>query len=196
LVTTQSWHTAIYRALVLLVVSCPCALVISTPVSIVAALAGAARKGVLIKGGARLERTSRVRCVAFDKTGTLTRGVPEVVEIIPLGSADEESVITLAASVERRSAHPIARAILRRAEDGRSQPEAAVGVSSAGGLGAEGRVGDAHVVVGNHRLFDERQLCSPAIHDRIEGLTDREQTVVLVERNEETIGIVAMADRP
>jgi Cd2+/Zn2+-exporting ATPase len=106
------WATWFYRALVLLVIACPCALVISTPVSIVAALAGAARKGVLIKGGAHLERASQVRCVAFDKTGTLTCGTPEVVEVIALNGATAASVVALAASVEQRSTHPIAQAIL------------------------------------------------------------------------------------
>src|SRR5207253_2378188 len=92
------WPTWIYRALVLLVVSCPCALVISTPVSVVAALAGAARKGVLIKGGAHLERISRVRCVAFDKTGTLTRGRPEVVDVVALNGGRVSAIVGLAAS--------------------------------------------------------------------------------------------------
>src|SRR5258706_14509335 len=107
-----NWSTWLYRSLVLLVISCPCALVISTPVSIVAALAAAARKGVLIKGGLYLERAGRVRCIEFDKTGTLTRGVLEVVGVVPLNGLTADSVIALAASVERRSAHPIAQAIL------------------------------------------------------------------------------------
>ena len=110
-----SWHDGIYRGLVLLVVSCPCALVISTPVSIVAALAGAARKGVLIKGGMHLERTSAVRCIAFDKTGTLTRGVLDVVNVVPLGGESVRSIVGLASSVEQRSSHPIALAIVEHA---------------------------------------------------------------------------------
>src|SRR5207247_4565025 len=111
------WHDWLYRALVLLVVSCPCALVISTPVSIVAALAGAARKGVLIKGGMHLERTSRVRCVAFDKTGTLTTGVLEVVKVVPLNGEGIASIVGLASSVEQRASPPIALAIVAHAAE-------------------------------------------------------------------------------
>src|SRR4029078_6920284 len=95
-----------YRALVLLFISCPCALVISTPVSVVSAIAAAARKGVLIKGGVHLERTGAVRCVAFDKTGTLTKGVLRVADVIPLNGATSGEILTLAAGLEIRSEHP------------------------------------------------------------------------------------------
>src|SRR5436309_4022372 len=191
-----SWQAWIYRALVLLVVSCPCALVISTPVSIVAALAGAARKGVLIKGGAHLERTSRVRCIAFDKTGTLTRGAPEVVDVVPLNGAGRSSVIGLAAAVEQRSEHPIAHAIVRHAESTRDVLAPAADVRSLAGRGAEGRVGGSRVLLGNHRLFEERRLCSPAIHDRLDELSASGQTAVLVAHDDRPIGIIAVSDRP
>jgi Cd2+/Zn2+-exporting ATPase len=191
-----SWHDWFYRALVLLVVSCPCALVISTPVSIVAALAGAARKGVLIKGGVHLENTSRVRCVAFDKTGTLTRGTPEVVEVAALNGAAETSIVALAASVERRSMHPIAQAILDYASAEGIPALPADGVSALAGRGAEGRVGGARVLLGNHRLFEERGLCSPEFHDRLADMEAKARTAVLVASNDRTIGIIAVADRP
>jgi Cd2+/Zn2+-exporting ATPase len=192
----QEWHDWFYRALVLLVVSCPCALVISTPVSVVAALAGAARKGVLIKGGAHLERASQVRCVAFDKTGTLTCGTPEVVEVIALNGAGTASVVALAASVEQRSTHPIAQAILDYAAVGGILPVPADAVSTLPGKGAEGQVAGARVLLGNHRLFEERGLCSPAFHDRLADLEAKGRTAVLIARGDQTVGIIAVSDRP
>jgi len=188
------WQMWFYRSLVLLVVACPCALVISTPVSVVAALAGAARKGVLIKGGAHLERASRVRCIAFDKTGTLTSGVPEVIEAIGLGISSSE-VIALAASVEQRSEHPIAQAILQYAAATGVRVPAAVGVSALAGRGAEGSVGDVQVIIGNHRLFEERQLCSSAVHDELQAISARGRTPVLVANGGKAVGIIVVADR-
>jgi Cd2+/Zn2+-exporting ATPase len=191
-----SWHTWVYRGLVLLVVSCPCALVISTPVSIVAALAGAARKGVLIKGGAHLERAGRIRCVAFDKTGTLTLGVPEVVDVVPLNGVPADRIVALAAAIELRSEHPIARAVLRYAEASHIAAEPALDVASLAGRGAEGWVVGSPVLLGNHRLFEERGLCSPEIHTHLEALAARGSTPVLVARDGEAVGILAIADRP
>ncbi|HMJ83161.1 MAG TPA: heavy metal translocating P-type ATPase [Vicinamibacterales bacterium] len=196
LVFHLSWHESIYRGLVLLVVSCPCALVISTPVSIVAALAGAARKGVLIKGGVHLERTSGVQCVAFDKTGTLTRGVLEVVRVVPLNGESIRSVVALASSVEQRSNHPIAHAIVGHASAAGIAAAPAEGVSSLAGRGTEGSVGAARVLLGNHRVFEERGICSTAIHRQLDELSVSGHTAVLVARDGQPIGIIALADRP
>jgi Cd2+/Zn2+-exporting ATPase len=190
-----AWATWVYRALVLLVVSCPCALVISTPVSIVAALAGAARKGVLIKGGAHLERVGRVRCVAFDKTGTLTRGAPEVVDVVTLNGASRNEVVALAAAVEQRSEHPIAQAILDYAHSAQIRVAPGVGVLALAGRGAEGNVDGAAVVLGNHRLFEERRLCSPAVHLQLDALNARGRTPILIARDGAAVGIIAVSDR-
>jgi len=190
------WHSWVYRALVLLVVSCPCALVISTPVSIVAALSSAARKGVLIKGGAHLERASGIRCVAFDKTGTLTRGTPEVVDVISLNGLPPATIIALAASIEQRSDHPIARAIVAYAEGAGVRAEAGANVTALTGLGAEGHVSGTEVILGNHRLFEERQLCSPAVHERLDDISAHGRTPVLLARDGIPVGIIAVADRP
>jgi Zn2+/Cd2+-exporting ATPase len=196
LVMHGEWHAWVYRALVLLVVSCPCALVISTPVSIVAALAGAARKGVLIKGGVHLEHTGAVRCVAFDKTGTLTRGLPEVVDLVALNGVDAAEVLALAVAVEQRSTHPIAHAILNHATASGVVAMPADAVSVLPGKGAEGVVAGARVLLGNHRLFEEQGLCSPAFHDRLADMEAKGRTAVLVATAGRTIGIIAVADRP
>jgi len=190
----QAFADWFYRALVLLVISCPCALVISTPVSIVSALAGAARRGVLIKGGAHLERIASVRVVAFDKTGTLTRGRPEVVDVIPLDGAVPSDILRLAAAIEARSEHPIARAIIRAAEHAGAPLPAAEGFRALPGLGAEATVAGAPVLVGNHRLFEERGLCSPAIDRQLELTGQSGRTAVIVARERRAIGILGVAD--
>ena len=184
-----------YRALVLLVISCPCALVISTPVSIVSALAGAARRGLLIKGGVHLERAAAVRVVAFDKTGTLTRGRPEVVETIGFNGVEPADVRLMAAAIEARSEHPIARAIVRGAAgDGTALP-AGNGFRALPGLGAEATVSGEPVLIGNHRLFEARGLCSPAIDRQLEALGQAGRTAVLVAHAGRTLGVIGIADQ-
>jgi Cd2+/Zn2+-exporting ATPase len=170
--------------------------VISTPVSIVAALAGAARKGVLIKGGAHLERVGRVRCVAFDKTGTLTRGTPEVVDVVTLNGLSRNEVVALAAAVEQRSEHPIAQAIVDYAQTARIRVKPGVEVLALAGRGAEGKVDGASIVLGNHRLFEERRLCSPAVHAELDSLDARGRTPILIARDGAAVGIIAVSDRP
>ena len=184
----------VYRALVLLVISCPCALVISTPVSIVAALAGAARAGVLIKGGAYLERLAGIRTVAFDKTGTLTRGQPAVVEVIPLDGGTRREVLERAAAVEARSEHPVARAILQKAAEEGIRAVPAANVEALFGLGAEGRIGGERVLVGSERLFAQRGFAV----DGAELLTAQRRagrTLVLVASHGRVAGAIAVADR-
>jgi Cd2+/Zn2+-exporting ATPase len=187
--------TWIYRALVLLVIACPCALVISTPVSIVAALAGAARNGVLIKGGAHLERLAAVRAVAFDKTGTLTRGAPEVTGVVPFGGAASRDVLEAAAALESRSQHPVAHAILRYAESSGLRPVAPVRFEALHGLGAEGLVGARRVIVGNERLFEDRGLPVPEAA-AVEEQRKAGRTLVLVAVDGRVIGAIGVADRP
>ena len=183
-----------YRALVLLVISCPCALVISTPVSIVSALAAAARMGVLIKGGIHLERTSELRCIAFDKTGTLTKGNLRVIEITALNGATPPQILHLAAAVEARSEHPIARAILSRATAEQIPVDEARGFQALPGLGAQASVGGTDVIIGNHRLFEDRRLCSSMVDRELERLTAEGRTNVMVARAGEPIGIISVAD--
>ncbi len=189
-----TWSTWIYRSLVLLVISCPCALVISTPVSIVSALAAAARKGVLIKGGARLEKLAAVRCVAFDKTGTLTTGQLRVTDVIGVNGVAPREILAAAASLEKRSEHPIGRAIVERALADGLAITAAAGFQSLPGRGAEALIGTSHVLVGSHRLFEERRLCSPEMHSATESLADQGRSTVMVATNGTPVGVIGVAD--
>jgi Cd2+/Zn2+-exporting ATPase len=190
------WATWFYRSLVLLVISCPCALVISTPVSVVSALAAAARKGVLIKGGASLERMAHIRCVAFDKTGTLTHGRIRVVDVLPVDGADALEVLRVAASLETRSEHPIGRAVVAHAIDRGVVPIAVDGFQSLPGRGAQARLGSDAIVVGSHRLFEERGLCSPAMEQALEEIAARGCSAVMVGAAGAGIGVIGVADEP
>jgi Zn2+/Cd2+-exporting ATPase len=193
---SASWSTWFYRSLVLLVISCPCALVISTPVSIVSALAAAARKGVLIKGGAHLEKMASIRCIAFDKTGTLTHGRLRVVGVQPMLGVDPLEVVRLAASLEMRSEHPIGRAIVEYATESGIRPVSVDAFQALPGRGAEARVADHAIVVGSHRLFEERRLCSPEMEESLDAFTERGCGSVMVAAAGAPIGVIGVADQP
>jgi Zn2+/Cd2+-exporting ATPase len=187
--------TWVYRALVLLVISCPCALVISTPVSIVSALSAAARNGVLVKGGVHLERLAGVHVVAFDKTGTLTRGELKVADVLALGDTPPSEVLRSAAAVEARSEHPVARAIVAyaRAQGVDARPVARF--IAAPGMGAEADIDGSRVSVGNERLFRERGIAVTASSE-LERARENGNSVVLVAVNKVVVGAIALTDRP
>jgi Cd2+/Zn2+-exporting ATPase len=191
--TADVW---IYRALVLLVVSCPCALVISTPVSIVSALAGAARQGVLVKGGIHLERLAGVRVVAFDKTGTVTTGNLTVDAVRPIAGHTETDVIRAAASVESQSEHPIAAAILTEARARRVTLDTASDVTALPGLGVEGQTTGGHVVCGTPRLFASRGALTNEAAAIAQRLASGGMSPVIVSRNGVAMGVLGVTDKP
>jgi Cd2+/Zn2+-exporting ATPase len=192
----ESADTWVYRALVLLVVSCPCALVISTPVSIVSALAGAARQGVLVKGGIHLERLAGVRVVAFDKTGTVTTGHLTLDAVRPLGANSADDVVAAAASVESQSEHPIAAAILAGARSRQVTLSTPSSVRALPGLGVEGQIGNAQIVCGTPRLFASRGTLDIDAAAVAQELASRGMSPVIVWRGGETLGVLGVTDRP
>jgi Cd2+/Zn2+-exporting ATPase len=189
-----AWSDWFYRALVLLVIACPCALVISTPVSIVASLASAARAGVLVKGGAFIELPARLRAIAMDKTGTITRGEPEVLRVIPLDGHTESELLARAAALEARSTHPLARAILRRAGQQGVAPEPAADVQMLKGKGLTGTFDGEPFWLGSHRYVVERGQDSPEVARQAEALEADGKTVIVVGNARHVCGLVAVAD--
>jgi Cd2+/Zn2+-exporting ATPase len=186
----------IYRALVLLVIACPCALVISTPVAIVSALAAAARRGLLVKGGLHLERAASLGSVAFDKTGTLTHGRLAVEQVVPMNGCTVEDVLATAAALERRSEHPIGRAIVRHAERAGVPTRVANAFRALPGRGAQATLDGHEVLLGNHRLFHERALCSTELHTHLGAFEELGHTAVFLARGDEPLGVIAVADQP
>jgi Cd2+/Zn2+-exporting ATPase len=197
---TAGW---LYRALALLVVACPCALVISTPVSIVSAISNGARNGVIFKGGAHLEELSRVRAIAFDKTGTLTKGRPAVVAVqaaqCDLSDAELcahcDEFLALASAVERRSEHPLAQAVVAKADEQgvNGRYPAADNVQSLTGRGVTGMVNGRSVTIGSHHYFDDHE--AHKIHRQALAAADAHgYTTMLVSQDDEYQGYFAVAD--
>ena len=188
------WHTWIYRALVLLVIACPCALVIATPVAVVSALAAGARGGVLIKGGVYLERLATVASVAFDKTGTLTRGAPAVTAVTAVDGVSADEVLRLAAAVNRHSEHPVGRVIVGEATARGLGAPAATAFRIVPGQGAEATVEGRTVLVGSHRLLASRGVDTAALEPARHAALEQGATTALVADGGRLIGVIALAD--
>ena len=197
LLFAQPFADWFYRALVLLVIACPCALVISTPVSIVAAIGAATRNGVLIKGGATLETLGKVRTMAFDKTGTLTEGRPHVVSVDAL-QGDSSRLLALAASVEARSEHPLSRAIVHeaRVREVRGQASEASGFTALPGMGAQAEIDGQMVYVGNARLFESKGIALDGVTPLLDALYSRGSTASIVGTDRGVLGVIGLADSP
>ena len=189
--TAGDWF---YRSLVLLVIGCPCALVISTPVSIVASLAAAARNGVLVKGAAFIEIPAKVRGVALDKTGTLTEGRPKVVDIVPLSGHTARELLEAIGAMEARSDHPLGRAIQEFVSSRGISVTPASDVQAVQGRGMTGRIGDTQYWLGSHRYLEEMEQETPEVHDRLESMSSAGRTVVVIGNDEHVCGLVTLAD--
>ena len=190
-----AWDTWIYRALALLLIGCPCALVISVPASIASALSSGAKRGILMKGGAVIEAAARTTRVAFDKTGTLTVGRPAVTDVIPLG-ATEADLLAVAAGIETGSSHPLAEAILRRAEEAKVAPLPATGAKALIGKGVEAMVGGAPAWVASPRYASEMGALDGIGICRAAEMEEDGKTVVVVFREKQALGLIAMRDEP
>ncbi|MEQ8818854.1 MAG: cation-translocating P-type ATPase [Sumerlaeia bacterium] len=191
-----AWSDWFYQALVLLVIACPCALVISTPVSIVSGLTRAARQGILIKGGVHLEQAARLRAIAFDKTGTVTLGRPSVESVVPLGPLAENDLLALVAAVESQSEHPLGRAIASEARMRELTLPLATEHQALKGRGISCRVDGAEVWAGSPRLIAERGLMDDALHERIAAFEATGHTVIAAGRGGELLGLIALRDQP
>ena len=194
LVFGQPFAPWIYQALVLLVIACPCALVISTPVSVVAALAAAARNGVLVKGGAHLETPARLKAIAFDKTGTLSEGRPQVVQAVAMNGHTEAELVARAAAMESHSDHPLARAIVAYGEAMGVRPLPADEFSIIPGKGATAKWKGKEYWLGSHRFLEERGQETPEVHEQLEALSAVGHTVVVVGTEAHVCGFIALSD--
>ena len=200
LLFAQPWDVWIYRALVMLVIACPCALVISTPVSVVSGLTAMARAGVLIKGGAYLEALASLRALAVDKTGTITEGKPRVQEAIPWNDTSLTEIIRIAATLDAQSSHPLAQAVVAYASEQGVALDTATDFQSITGRGAKGSIGGHAYFVGNHRLAHELGVCTPELETKLAEIEASARSVVIVGHQPhgdcagEVLGILTVGD--
>lgn len=194
------WPQWLYRACVLLIVACPCALVISTPVSIVAGLTALAKRGVLVKGGAHLEEIGKLKALAVDKTGTITEGKPKVQGVEVIGQVTEQEILRIAAAVDVHSAHPLAKAVVQYAEERKIAFNRADNYQNRSGRGAEGVVDEHPYFLGNHRFAHELGVCNENVESRLTAIEGRGHSVVVVGHRPhdgckgEVLGIIAIGD--
>ncbi|MEM8669277.1 MAG: heavy metal translocating P-type ATPase [Planctomycetota bacterium] len=188
------WADWLYRSLVLLVIACPCALVISTPVSVVASLASAARNGVLIKGGVFVELPAQLKAIAMDKTGTLTLGEPSVIDVVPMNGHDESELLTRAGALELNSNHPLAHAIVEETRGRGMRIPAAERFETIQGKGASGVIEGKPFWLGSHRYLEERGQETPDVHEQLEAMQGAGRSVVVVGNDEHVCGFITLAD--
>lgn len=194
------WNEWLYRACVLLIIACPCALVISTPVSIVAGLTALAKRGVLVKGGAHLEAIGKLKALAVDKTGTITEGKPRVLSVVRVAQISDEEVVRAAAAIDDHSAHPLAAAVVAFAKEKKIGFQRAENYQAKSGRGAEAVINGHPHFVGNHRFTHELGVCSPEIERMLGEIEARGESVVVVGHRPhdgckgEVLGILAVGD--
>lgn len=184
----------IYRALVLLVIGCPCALVISTPVTVVSGLATAARRGILIKGGAYLEQGRRLKVVAFDKTGTITEGKPSVTDFRSHAGGEARHTLGYAAALAARSDHPLSQAIADYAQKASVRPPELSEFVALPGRGTQGRLDGEWLYLGSHRLIEDLNVCSPELEEEFTALERQGKSVVILANERGVLGVFGVAD--
>ena len=196
LLTHDPFGVWFYRSLVMLVIACPCALVISTPVTIISALSHAARHGILIKGGKYLEEIGKTNVVAFDKTGTLTEGLPRVTDVIPLNSLSPDEILRITAVIENGSEHHLAGAVIRevRHNEFHLQEIDLQNFTAIGGRGVTASIDGTKYIVGNHALVEEQGICSETVERHLHRLETEGKTCLVLGTTSEVLGIIGIAD--
>ena len=191
-----TWEVALLRAISTLVAASPCALALATPAAVLAGIGQAARNGVLIKGGVHLENLGKLNAIALDKTGTLTRGRPEVSDLVALPGISETQLLQLAASVETRSNHPLAQAVVRRAQSDKLELLPTGELTNVQGRGVESEVGGEMVRLGNVKMFEEAEIeVPPELREQLRVLADSGKPTILVGRGAKVVGALALADQ-